>query len=214
MTLSAQLRATAAAYDAIAAKYTEFARDELDALPLDRAILAAFAELIKQGTVADLGCGSGRITAHLQSLGLDVFGIDISPELITIARETYQELQFDIGSMSELDTASGSLAGIVSWYSIIHSPPAELSSYFAEFYRALEPGGHLLMAFFDAEDEPVTEFDHAVTKAYRWPIADLCKHASDAGFVEVGRMLREPHENERFRRGHLIMRARSRSPGN
>ena len=31
--------------------------------------------------------------------------------------------------------------------------------------------------------------------------------AADAGFTEVGRMSREPRDGERFRRGHLLMRA-------
>ncbi|MER5827399.1 methyltransferase domain-containing protein, partial [Streptomyces mirabilis] len=26
-----------------------------------------------------MGCGPGRITAHLRDLGLDVFGVDLSP---------------------------------------------------------------------------------------------------------------------------------------
>ncbi|GAA4237356.1 hypothetical protein FHR32_007346 [Streptosporangium album] len=49
-------------------------------------------------------------------------------------------------------------------------------------------------------------FDHAVAPAYRWPIDDLAGLAHEAEFVEVGRMLREPREGERFRRGHLLLR--------
>jgi hypothetical protein len=63
-----QLAVTAAAYDAIAVRYAEFVRGELDGLPLDRAVLAAFAEHVRVsggGLVADVGCGEGRIGAHL-----------------------------------------------------------------------------------------------------------------------------------------------------
>ena len=47
------------------------------------------------GPVADLGCGPGRITAHLHDLGLDAFGIDLSPGMIEQARATglYAELE-------------------------------------------------------------------------------------------------------------------------
>jgi SAM-dependent methyltransferase len=38
------------------------------------------------GSVADVGCGPGRITAHLRQLGVDAFGIDLSPGMIEVAR--------------------------------------------------------------------------------------------------------------------------------
>ncbi|OAH13100.1 magnesium-protoporphyrin O-methyltransferase [Streptomyces jeddahensis] len=172
-------------------------------------MLAAFAELARTtdpGLVAELGCGPGPVTAHLRDLGLDVFGVDLSPVMIDLAREAYPDLRFEVGSMDALDLADGSLQGIVSWYSVIHTPPQDVPSYFAEFRRVLAPDGHLLLAFFESEGEPVTAFDHKVATAYRWPIDDLAGLAGEAGFIEVGRMLREPREEERFRRGHLVMR--------
>jgi hypothetical protein len=45
-----------------------------------------------------------------------------------------------------------------------------------------------------------------VAPAFRWPIDDLAAHAREARFAEVGRMLREPRDQERFRRGHLLLR--------
>ncbi|MGW3346383.1 class I SAM-dependent methyltransferase [Nonomuraea rubra] len=205
---SSYLTTTAQAYDAIAGVYAEFAKGE-PKLPLDRAILAAFAGSVRAaggGAVAELGCGPGQTTAHLRELGLAAFGIDLSPVMIDLARRTYPELRFEVGSMEALDLADGELAGILSWYSIIHTPPEELRPYFAEFRRVLAPGGHLLLGFFEAEGGPVTAFDHKVTTAYRWPIDDLAKLAAEAGFVEIGRMLREPEPDERFRRGNLLLR--------
>ncbi|MFI0902268.1 class I SAM-dependent methyltransferase [Streptomyces sioyaensis] len=206
---SSHLSVTADAYDAVAVRYAELARDELDALPLDRAVLAAFGELVRTtgpGPVAELGCGPGRVTAHLRGLGLDVFGVDLSPVMIDLAREAYPDLRFDVGSMDALDLADSKLQGIVSWYSVIHTPPQDVPSYFAEFRRVLAPEGHLLLGFFESEGEPIAAFDHKVATAYRWPIDDLAGLAGEAGFIEVGRMLREPREGERFRRGHLLMR--------
>ncbi|MFD9814665.1 class I SAM-dependent methyltransferase [Streptomyces sp. NPDC059080] len=204
---SSYLETTAGAYDAIAALYADLTRDSLDGLPLDRAVLAAFAELAPGGgPVAELGCGPGYLTAHLRGLGLDAFGIDLSPVMIGLAREAYPDLRFEVGSMDALDLADGTLHGIVSWYSVIHTPPRHLPSYFSEFQRVLAPDGHLLLGFFESEGGPVTTFDHKVTTAYRWPIDDLAELTGKAGFTEVGRMLREPGEGERFRRGHLLLR--------
>ncbi|WP_447035094.1 class I SAM-dependent DNA methyltransferase [Streptomyces sp. DSM 118878] len=207
---ASHVKTTAAAYDALAVVYSELARDDLDRPSVDRAVLAAFAELARisgPGPVAELGCGPGPVTAHLRKLGLDVFGIDLSPVMIDIARKTHPELRFEVGSMDALDLADGSLSGVVSWYSVIHAPAEDVRSYFAEFRRVLAPGGHLVLAFFESEGEPLTAFDHKVTTAYRWPIDSMAALAGEAGFTEVGRMLREPWEGERFRRGHLLMRA-------
>jgi SAM-dependent methyltransferase len=208
-TNESHLSTTAQEYDAIASEYVAFVGDGLASLPLDRSILAAFADLVLQagtGPVGDLGCGPGYVAAHLCDLGLKVFGVDLSPSLIEHACRLYPDLQFSVGSMAALDAADGTLGGIVAWYSIIHTPPVEVPKYFAEFHRALAPEGHLLLAFFESEGGPVVPFDHAVTTAYRWPIDHLAEMAEGAGFQEVGRMLRKPLENERFQRGHLLLR--------
>ncbi|MEU1620666.1 class I SAM-dependent methyltransferase [Streptomyces sp. NPDC005722] len=205
---------TAGAYDSVAVLYAELFGDWLGSLPLDRALITAFADSVRAAggrTVADLGCGPGYVTAHLRDLGLDAFGVDLSPEMIRLAREAYPELRFDVGSMDALhDVADGGLDGILSWYSVIHTPPRDLPPYFDEFRRVLAPGGHLLLGFFESGGGPLDAFDHKVTTAYRWPIDDLAALAVSAGFTETGRMLREPGPDERFRRGHLLM---TRGPG-
>lgn len=55
-----------------------------------------------------------------------------------------------------------------------------------------------MFACFESDGGPVVPSDHKVTTACRRPIDDLAEPARAAGFVEVGRMLREPGEDERF----------------
>jgi len=139
-------------------------------------------------------------------IGLDAFGLDLSTTMIDLARSTHPGLRFEVGSMDALELADGALDGIVSWYSVIHASPGELSAYFAEFARVLASGGHLLAAFFESGGGQAAAFDHKMAPAFRWPIDELAALGGRAGFAEVGRMLREPREQERFRRGHLLMR--------
>jgi SAM-dependent methyltransferase len=77
---------TRASFDAVAADYAARFADELAGRPLDRALLAAFAECVPAGPVADVGCGPGHVTAHLASLGLEVCGIDLSPGMVEEGR--------------------------------------------------------------------------------------------------------------------------------
>ncbi|WP_434453075.1 class I SAM-dependent methyltransferase [Lentzea sp. E54] len=179
----------------------------LETRPLERAMLAAFAELAGgRGPVADLGCGPGHLTAHLRSLGLDVFGLDLSPAMIALARAANPDLRFDEGSMTELDLADGVLGGILAFYSVIHTPPQQVPAVFAEFCRVLAPGGHVLLGFFAGDDPEPQEFDHKVTLAYRWSPSGLMDLLRQAGFAEVGRMIREPVEGERFLQAQLLVR--------
>ncbi|WP_216216253.1 class I SAM-dependent DNA methyltransferase [Amycolatopsis aidingensis] len=198
------LHRTRVSYDTLAEDYADWIRTELAARPLERAVLAAFAELVREagaGPVADIGCGPGRLTAHLDGLGVPAFGIDLSPRMIAVARGLYPALRFDEGSMIELDIEDGTLGGVLAWYSIIHVPLERLPEVFAEFHRVLAPGGHLQLAF-QAGDELSHRSEaagHQVSLDFhrRQPdqIAELLRRA---GLVPRARMLREPDQDWDF----------------
>lgn len=205
--------ATRAAYDAAAPTYAQLFRDSLRDSPLDRAMLGAFAEAVRaggDGQVADLGCGPGHITAHLDELGLAAFGVDASPTMIELARQAHPRLRFDVGSMASLDLADGALGGVLSRWSVIHTPPQELPAILEEFHRVLAPGGHLLIGFWASAgpSHPTQVFDHAVAPAYRWCPDHLAALLRTAGLAEVARMVREPQPSDRrqFQEIHLLAR--------
>ncbi|MEU0934683.1 MULTISPECIES: class I SAM-dependent methyltransferase [unclassified Embleya] len=215
------LRATRTSYDAFATEYPEYVRSDLPNKPIDRAQLAAFAEFVRSAdtgprSVADVGCGTGRISAHLRDLGLDVFGIDLSPGMIEVARREHPDLRFEVGSMTDLDLPDDSLGGLLAWYSIIHVPVERLPGVFAEFHRVLAPGGRLLLAF-QVGDEPLrlTEaFGRSVDLDFhrRRPerIADL---VIDAGLTMHVRTIREPDPGEGVRpTQHAYLLARKPLP--
>ncbi|MGZ4508378.1 MAG: class I SAM-dependent DNA methyltransferase [Blastococcus sp.] len=202
-----------AAYDTVAADYAELLRTELARKPLDRAMLGAFAELVHvdaEAPVADVGCGPGRVTAHLHTLGLPVFGIDLSPAMVAVARRTHPELRFDEGSMTALDLPDASLGGLVAWYSVIHTPPELLPGVFAEFARVLRPAGHLLLAF-QAGDELVhleQAYGHALSlDAYRLDPGRVVDLLERAGFDVHAQLVREPEPPEKTRQAYLLARS-------
>ncbi|MEV6349702.1 class I SAM-dependent methyltransferase [Actinoplanes sp. NPDC051851] len=143
-------------YDTVAASYAEMLRDALTGAPFQRGIFALFAELVRaqgdgKGPVADVGCGPGRITAHLHDIGLDAFGVDLSPGMIEVARREHPGLRFEVGSMTALDIPDASLTGVLAWFSLIHVPDAQVPAVLAEFHRVLAPGGALLIGFHAGE---------------------------------------------------------------
>jgi SAM-dependent methyltransferase len=83
------------------------------AMLLPRALVGVFAELVRgHAQVVDIGCGPGHMTNLLAGLGLDAFGIDLSPEMVAVARRAHPELRFEMGSMLDLRLANASIGGL------------------------------------------------------------------------------------------------------
>ncbi|NUR69653.1 MAG: class I SAM-dependent methyltransferase [Hamadaea sp.] len=141
---------TRTSYDTVAESYYDFVRDSLTDKPFLQGALTLFADLVRTtdgGPVADVGCGPGHVTAYLRGLGLDAFGVDLSPGMIEVARREHPGLRFDVGSMTDLPLADDSVAGLLAFWSVIHVPDDQIPTVFAQFRRVLRPGGPVLVGF-------------------------------------------------------------------
>ncbi|MFE4518941.1 class I SAM-dependent methyltransferase [Kitasatospora sp. NPDC056783] len=207
------LAETRAFYDAVATEYTDMFRDALSRMPVDRAMLALFADLVRaerpDARTAEVGCGPGRMTGPLHRLGVDVHGIDLSPRMVELARRAHPEVPFSVGSMFDLPFRDGELTGVLSWYSIIHTPAERLPEVFAEFARVLAPGGHLMLAF-QVGDRPSRQerpFGHPVSLDFRRlrpeRVGELLR---TAGLPVTSRTVREPEGAEPTPQAYLLAR--------
>lgn len=208
------IAAARSSYDAIAGPYRERHPDGLGDRPLERGLLTAFAELVRAGgtaPVADLGSGPGYVTARLHALGVPVFGVDVSPRTVELARRSHPGLRFHVGSLTSLDLPDGSLGGIAALYSIIHVPDEYLTETFAGFHRVLEPGGHVLLAFQSGDEDDRSRlserFGQAVSLDCYWRTPEtVAGHLTRAGLRIQARVLREPEEDETRPRAFLLAR--------
>jgi SAM-dependent methyltransferase len=208
----AHLDAVRQAYDTVAADYAELLRDELASNAIDRSVLGAFAELViadGAGLVADLGCGPGRVAAHLDALGLEVMGIDLSPAMVAEARLAHPHLRFEVGSLTNLELDDEVLAGAVAWYSIIHTPPERRADVYGELARVIRTGGHLLVAF-QVGDERVhlqRAYGHDLSLVvYRLAPDTVIDQLTGGGFELVARTIREPLGREAQQQAFLLLR--------
>lgn len=206
------LDATRESYDAMAVEYADVLSAEMDRRPLDRAMLAAFAELVRangSGPVADVGCGPGRVTILLHHLGLDAFGLDLSPGMVALARRTYPQLRFEVGSMLALELPDASLGGLLAYYSIIHIPWDRRPEVFAEFHRVLAPGGQLMLVFQVGDERG--HRDEAFGRPicldwYRQRPDEVAQLLRDAGFDMWVTVVKESEGDEKTPQGILIAR--------
>lgn len=140
---------TRAAYDAVAESYTIRLPGLEAETVLDLAMLEDFARRCAAagGRVVDVGAGTGRISARLHQLGLDVFGVDLSAGMVAAAHRLQPALPFVIAANEALPIPDASVGGALCWYSLIHTPPERLHEPLAELARVLRPGGWMLTAF-------------------------------------------------------------------
>ncbi len=120
---------TRESYDSDADGYAEKVRDLLDGSPYLRA------------------SGPGYVTRHLHDLGVNAFGIDLSPAMIAIARHDYPDLRFEVGTMTDLNLSNDSVAGVLSF--LVRDPRAGRVSArgVRAVRRVIRPGGPVLVGF-------------------------------------------------------------------
>jgi SAM-dependent methyltransferase len=143
-----------ASYDLVAKQYAERFFNELEGKAIDRDLLDRFATTVRRrGKVCDVGCGPGHVARFLHARGVDVFGVDIAPEMIAVARHLNPSIPFALGDLLALDLPDSFLAGLVAFYSVIHLPRSPVPRALAEMRRVLQPGGVALVAFHGGEGE-------------------------------------------------------------
>lgn len=194
------IASTRKVYDFSAAHYASAVGTTVTAAferPIDRATLNAFAEdlvAVTHALVLDVGCGVGRVTRYLHERGLDVQGLDLSSEMISVARSAHPHLTFGVAPMTELPIDNGSLAAAVLWYSIIHTPPSALPDVWNELARVLAPSGRVLLGFQAGHNEEVQRenaYGSSTTMTwYRHNSDDVVQSMERAGFVVQSRVWR------------------------
>jgi SAM-dependent methyltransferase len=98
--------------------------------------------------VLDLGCGAGRTTAGLARLGYDVVAIDLSDQLLELARSRFPGLDFRNMDATALDFPDGSFAAALFSYNGIDDihPKSGRLRCMSEVHRVLRPAGSFLLS--------------------------------------------------------------------
>jgi SAM-dependent methyltransferase len=203
-----------AAHDVLSEFYAERLAGALDRMPEDRAVLGLFCDLVLDAdigaSIADIGCGTGRLDPYLATRGLSPRGVDLSPEMIRVARREQPGFDYEVADLRELPFAEASLAGIVCWYSLMYLAPSDRPAAFNELARVVKPGGYLVTAF-KAGDGTVRRAGRTTGLGVEFDIywltpEEMERRVNDAGFATVFWGGRPPAKNEGSAQGYLIAR--------
>jgi SAM-dependent methyltransferase len=165
------------------------------------------AELVRRvgegRDVLEVGCGTGLLLQRVAGFARSAKGIDLSPGMLERARG--RGLDVVEGSATALPFAAGSFDVAYSFKVLSHIPDLERA--FAEMYRVVRPGGHLVFDIYNRHSlryaikrlfgprATSTQFDEAaITTAFLTPEEVEAKLPSGARVVaRAGIRVVTPH---------------------
>jgi len=150
------------------------------------------------GEVLDLGCGRGEALEVFGSKGLTTRGVDLSAEMVEECLG--RGLTAQCGDLFEVlaDCAEGSLAGVVSLHVIEHLDGGEVDRLVRLAWRALAPGGALILETPNPLSLVVAARNFWRDPTHRRPIHPdtLAFLFDEAGFEPVERLELRPFGDE------------------
>ena len=198
------------AYEALAASYDRLTNDVDYRATVDfyRDILAQ--EGLHPRTAVDLACGTGTVSLLLARQGLNVTGVDLSEEMLTMAQQKAEGLEnpprFVRQSLQELTLPRGVDLAVCALDSLDYiTDPQDCAEAIRRVYRALNPGGIFIFdvntpeklramdgqVFLDEDDDVYCvwrgEFDEQT---------NICSYGMDL-FQRQGRLWRRSFEEHR-----------------
>ncbi len=186
-------------YDQKAEEYAENYADILERTPLDRKLLDVFA-LGVVGPVLDVACGPGHVAGYLVEQGLEVRGVDLSERMVELARHNFPQVDFEVGNLLRLGERE-EFGAITAFYAVVHLSDRQLERALAEMFKALLPGGRLLLTFHSQLLEGRPE--------YRiFPVEQVKSALQETGFVLEVEIQRMPLADEDLTRRCLIWAVR------
>lgn len=113
-----------------------------------------FLDLLpSKATVLDCGCGTGKPVSYMiAESGREPYGIDLSPTMVELSKKQVPKGTFTQCNMLEFTAAPATFAGATVILSIFGLDRAEITYMAGNLFNWIQPGGHLLLCVFGAED--------------------------------------------------------------
>ena len=103
---------------------------------------------VRSGRIVEIGCGSGLLAKHLSAAGYEVLGFDVSPAMITLARQRAPRARFRVGDLRSLPLPScDAVICVGEVVTYVSGGLPVLRRFFRRAYDALPPGGLLVFDF-------------------------------------------------------------------
>lgn len=141
--------------------------------------------------VVDIGCGRGEWLAQLESVGVKARGVDLSARMVRVAQERGLQAINSDACTYLLAQEPSSLAAVTAFQVIEHMPVPELWTLLGAAYKALAPGGLLLLETPNPENIQVAAYSFRLDPTHLQPIPppllDVLAREAGFGAIEIVR---------------------------
>lgn len=173
-----------------------------------RLVLEGIPEILPANRSAlEIGCGTGRLLEPLSRHFSQVFGVDVSGEMIRRGRERLRHLPqvhfIEIDGLGVLPFKGQSFNFCFSYITFHHIPlKAVLRRYISEIHRVLEPAGVARLHFFGRPGGVLSFIRERSThkdtwRGYKFTLPEVCAVIEAAG-LEIVRADYVPALRRRF----------------
>ncbi|MCL1701566.1 class I SAM-dependent methyltransferase [Lysinibacillus sp. Bpr_S20] len=133
--------------------------DQINSRGKDNEFFLALLKKIDGKEIADLGCGTGRLTIHFAQAGYYITAIDPNAEAIERAKskEYADEVTWIVGDSSNLQSNTFDVVIMTANVAQVFLTDESWQHVISSAYRALKPGGHFI---FDTRNPLAKEWEH------------------------------------------------------
>lgn len=111
--------------------------------------------LPKNAKILDVGCGVGVDAGYMASKGFEVVGIDLSKEMLKLAKQKFPKIDFRKQDIRKLDFPPNSFDGILASCSLIHIPKKDVPALLNKFHNMLKENGVIYTALQGGKSEEI-----------------------------------------------------------
>jgi ubiquinone/menaquinone biosynthesis C-methylase UbiE len=103
----------------------------------------------KGSAVLDMGCGTGQHLALYRKLRCNLYGLDLSPAMLSVARKRLgADARLHLGDASHMPFCDSAFDLVIAMLALHEMKPITRSLVMGEMIRVLKPGGHMLVIDF------------------------------------------------------------------
>lgn len=120
--------------------------DQVNGWGKDDEFFLSLLNILDIKKIADLGCGTGRLTSHFAKAGYHIIAVDPNKEAIEYAKnkEYPGEVSWVVGDSSKLKTNAFEAVVMTANVAQVFLTDESWQQTIADVYRALKPGGHFI----------------------------------------------------------------------
>jgi ubiquinone/menaquinone biosynthesis C-methylase UbiE len=140
-------------YDIIAEDYNKVFGNDMS----DKEYIDKFLREVNKGRILDVGCGVGNLTKYIKDKGFEVLGIDLSNNMLKIAKERFPDVEFKLMDMTDIKLPKNSFDALFVAYSLFHLPPNKIENTAKGFVELLNSKGKIMFILQEGNGDVIVD---------------------------------------------------------